>query len=363
MNKEIFQRKDDHIKISMNEDINSKSTTWLECVRFVHNSLPEIDLNDIDISMKFLGKKKIEAPIIIGALTGGTELGLKINQKLAAAAEKFHIPLMVGSQRIQLEYPDISKNFSYIRENAPNIPIIANLGISQLIQMEDFNPIDKIIQSIEADAIAIHLNPLQEIIQPEGETNFSTALQKISELNKFLKIPLIIKETGAGLSKEVSKKLNNIGVNYLDISGLGGTSFAAIEHSRAKKQNNHFKSIIGNRFLDWGIPTAASIIETKSIVNNSTVVIGCGGIRNGLEIAKAIAIGADLTAIAQPFLKKAYNNSIELEIFIKTLISELKSSMFLTGSENLKKLQSSEYIIFPPLSTWLEKRGIINGRI
>ncbi len=353
--KDIFQRKDDHIKVSINENINSRSSTWLECVRFVHNSLPELDLKNIDISTEFLGKQ-IKAPIIIGALTGGTKLGLEINRKLAEAAEKFQIPLMVGSQRIQLEYPNIEKNFASIRKSAPNIPIIANLGISQLIQMKKLNSIEKIIHSIEADAIAIHLNPLQEIIQPEGETDFSNAMEKISQLNDYLKIPLIIKETGAGLSKNVSNNLINLGVKYLDISGLGGTSFAAVEYSRAKKQNNNLKSIIGNTFLDWGIPTAASIIETKSVAKNSTVIIGSGGIRNGLEIAKSIAIGADISAIAQPFLKEAFNNSKDLEYFVVKLISELKSSMFLTGCKKIKELKKAKYVLLPPLSTWLEKR-------
>ncbi len=355
MEKDIFQRKDDHIKISINENINSRNTTWLECVRIVHNSLPEINLKDIDISMEFLGKL-IKAPIIIGSLTGGTKLGSEINKKLAEAAEKFQIPLMVGSQRIQLEYPDISKNFASIRKSAPSIPIIANLGISQLIQMENFNPIDKIIHSIEADAIAIHLNPLQEIIQPEGETNFLNAKKKISQLNDYLKIPLIIKETGAGFSKNVSSNLINMDIKYLDVSGLGGTSFAAVEYSRAKKQNNHLKSIIGNTFLDWGIPTAASIIETRSVAKDSTIIIGSGGIRNGLEIVKSIAIGADISAIAQPFLKRAFNNSKEVESFIETLIFELKSSMFLIGCNKIKDLKKTEYVILPPLSIWLEKR-------
>jgi isopentenyl-diphosphate delta-isomerase len=355
MEKDIFQRKDDHIKVSLNENINSRSSTWLEYVRFVHNSLPEIDLKDIDISMKFLGKQ-INAPIIIGSLTGGTDLGLDINRKLAEAAEKYQIPLMVGSQRIQLEHFETSKSFSVVRKSAPSIPIIANLGISQLIQMENFNSVEKIVQTIEADAIAIHLNSLQEIIQPEGETKFSNAMEKISRLNDYLKIPLIIKETGAGLSKNVSNNLIKSGIKYLDVSGLGGTSFAAVEYLRAKKQNNHLKSNIGNTFLDWGIPTAASIIETRSVAKDSTIIIGSGGIRNGLEIAKSIAIGADISALAQPFLKRAYNNSKEVESYIEILISELKSSMFLTGCKNIKDLKNSEYVILPPLSTWLEKR-------
>jgi len=263
---------------------------------------------------------------------------------------------MVGSQRIQLEHLETSKSFSVVRKSAPSIPIIANLGISQLIQMENFNSIEKIINSIEANAIAIHLNPLQEIIQPEGETNFSGALEKISKLNDFLQIPLIIKETGAGLSKNVSDNLIKIGIKYLDVSGLGGTSFAAVEYSRAKKQNDHLKSSIGNTFLDWGIPTAASIIETKAVANDSTIIIGSGGIRNGLEIAKSIAIGASISAIAQPFLKRAYNNSKDVESYIETLISELKSSMFLTGCNKIEDLKKAEYVILPPLSTWLEKR-------
>ncbi len=352
---DIFQRKDDHIKVSINENINSVSSTWLECVRFVHNSLPELNLKDIDISTEFLGKQ-IKAPIIIGALTGGTKLGLEINRKLAEAAEKFQIPLMVGSQRIQLEYPDIEKKFASIRKSAPNIPIIANLGISQLIQMKNLDSIEKIIHSIEADAIAIHLNPLQEIIQPEGETDFSNAMEKISQLNDYLKIPLIIKETGAGLSKNVSNNLIKAGIKYLDVSGLGGTSFAAVEYSRAKKQKNYLKSNVGNTFLDWGIPSAASIIETRAVAKDSTIIIGSGGIRNGLEIAKSIAIGADISAIAQPFLKRAYNNSMEVESYIETLISELISSMFLTGCKEIKELKKTEYVILPPLSTWLEKR-------
>lgn len=361
---QIKDRKDDHIEIANKKDIESKMSTWLECVSFVHNALPNINLEDIDINTPFL-KKTISAPIIFNALTGGTALGKKINEIIAHTADKFNLPVEVGSQRVAIEHPEVIESFSVIREFAPEIPIIANIGIPQIVTSLKFEDLEKIIDTINADALAIHLNALQESIQPEGETIFKGADEKISEIKDKLGIPLIIKETGSGISKEVAKRLSDIGINMIDVSGVGGTSWSAIEYYRRKELDSGMESRIGKIFWDWGIPTAASIIETRSAISDlsETKIIASGGIRTGLDIAKCIAIGANYAGLAKPMLDSALQGQDKLDAMVKSLILELKITMFLTSSVNLKELRKKETVILPPLLTWMEQRQLIKNKI
>jgi isopentenyl-diphosphate delta-isomerase len=357
-NSTIHNRKNDHLNLSLDKDVESKTTTMLECVNLIHNSLPEMDISDVDMSCEFLGKK-INAPIIIGALTGGTSQGKKINELLASAAQIHNLPMMVGSQRIALENPNTIRSFSIVRENAPDVPLIANIGIPQLVKFHNFESVEKIIKMIDADALAVHLNPLQEVIQPEGQPFFGQALKTLSKIIDYLEIPVIIKETGSGISKEVAKALINIGVKYIDVSGAGGISWAGIEYYRSK-QNGSKNTNLGEIFWDWGIPTAASICEVKSIstTNSNLFIIGSGGLRTGLDIAKSISIGADFVSLAGPFLRRCEDGTKSLDLFINRLFQELKTAMFLTGTKNIEDLKHCPKVITSPLKNWLESRKI-----
>jgi isopentenyl-diphosphate delta-isomerase len=356
----IKNRKDEHILLASTENVESNESTWLEHVKFIHNALPELNLDDVAISCDFLGKS-ISAPIMIGAMTGGTELSKKINVSLAKAAEKYKIPMMVGSQRGILKHPETKHTFSVVRENAPSIPIIGNIGIAQVAASKNFDYIEELINNIDADALAIHLNIIQEVIQLEGDKIFAGALKKVLDLQNQYSIPIIIKETGCGISREVTQKLMEIGIDAIDVSGLGGTSWVAVEYYRAKEQKSKSRMNLGKLFWDWGIPTAASIIEVASKINKNfskTKIIGSGGIRDGIDVAKALRIGADYVAIARPFLIASLEGQESIDYFIEKLMNELKITMLLTDSKDLISLAKTPIVIESSLKNWIKQRGI-----
>jgi isopentenyl-diphosphate delta-isomerase len=355
----IKNRKDEHIYLVSTEDVESHETTWFEHIRFVHKPIPELSLGDIDLTCEFLGKP-ISAPVFVGAMTGGTELTKKINVSLAKAAQKYQIPMMVGSQRVILRHPETKDTFSAVRESAPDIPIIGNLGIAQIATSESFDYVNEIIENINADALAIHLNVIQELIQPEGDKTFSGVFEKLQLLQEQIDIPIVIKETGCGISKEIASQLNKIGVNIIDISGIGGTSWVAVEYYRAKNENMELKQELGKLFWDWGIPTAASIFEVSSVAKNNQEmrIIGSGGIRSGIDIAKALRIGAHFAALARPFLMVALEGQEAIEKFIEKTFQELEITMLLTGSKNVEKLKEVPIIISSDLKEWLIQRNI-----
>ncbi len=356
----IKDRKDEHILLTSTKNVESNESTWFEHIKFVHNSLPEINLDDIILSCDFLGKS-ISAPIIIGAMTGGTEVSKKINIFLAKAAEKYKIPMMVGSQRVILKHPETKDTFSTVRENAPSIPIVGNIGIAQVASSENFNYVEELIKNIDADALAIHLNVIQEVIQPEGDKIFAGAIKKIHDLKNQYSIPIIIKETGCGISREVAIKLVEIGIDAIDVSGVGGTSWVAVEYYRAKKQKSQSRMDLGKLFWDWGIPTAASIIEVNSVVKNNVSkikVIGSGGIRSGFDIAKALRLGANYAAIARQFLIGSLEGQESVDQFIEKIMNELKITMLLTGSKDINELAKTPVVIESSLKNWVKQRGI-----
>jgi len=355
----IKNRKDEHIFLVSTENIESNETTWLEHVKFVHKPIPELNLDDIDLSCEFLGKP-LSAPVFIGAMTGGTELTKKLNVSLAKAAQKYQIPMMVGSQRVIIKHPETKESFSAVRKSAPDIPIIGNLGIAQIASSEDFGYVDEIIENINADAIAIHLNVIQELIQPEGDKIFTGVLDKLEILKNQINIPIVIKETGCGISKEIARQLAEIGINIIDVSGVGGTSWVAVEYFRAKKENMELKKELGKLFWDWGIPTAASIFEVSSVAKNRSEIkiIGSGGIRSGIDVAKALRIGADFAALARPFLMVALEGQDAIEKFIEKTFKELEITMLLTGSKNIEDLKEVPIIISSDLKEWLNQREI-----
>ncbi|MCD6146611.1 MAG: type 2 isopentenyl-diphosphate Delta-isomerase [Thermoplasmata archaeon] len=328
------ERKKDHLEISINEDVNASYNYW-DDIEFVHNALPEIDMGEVDTTWEEFGKK-MAAPIIIAGMTGGFEAAKEVNEELAKIAEKFQIGMGVGSQRAALE--DESSVESYSAINNYNIPLkIANIGAPQLLEWKDaVEKASKAIEMIKADVLAIHLNFLQEAIQVEGDRNAKGCLDKIQEVASSLSTPVIVKETGAGISKEVALRLCETDIAGIDVGGMSGTSFAAIEAYRAKKMGDSVQEELGYLFKDWGIPTPVSVMEVADVCHDAgMVVIATGGIRNGIDAAKAIAIGADAAGMASAFLE---DGEKKMEVVLKAL----KTVMFLTGCKNLQELKEAE---------------------
>lgn len=326
------KRKVDHIRICLNQEVET-GLTGFGRYRFVHKALPEVDFKKINTSTRFLGKK-LSAPILISPMTGGTTEAGKMNKNLAKAAQKIGVAMAVGSQRIAIENPKKAFTFQ-VRNVASDILLFANLGAVQLNYGYGIKKCQKAVEMIGANALFFHLNPLQEVIQPEGNTNFGNLLSKIEKIARDLSVPVIVKEVGGGISEEVARRLYQSGIRIIDTAGWGGTNWAKIEGIRAKNR-------LGEIFSQWGIPTADSIIQCRKI--KGLKIIGSGGIRNGIEIAKAIALGADLVGLALPFLKPAIKSEKAVEEKLIQLIKELKIVMFCTGVKNLSELKTAQLI-------------------
>jgi len=349
------KRKADHIRIGISQNVQARNvTTGFEEVHLVHRALPEVDKDRIDLATTVFNHK-FAAPIIVSAITGGTPEAEKINATMATVVEKLGLGMGVGSQRAAIEDRTLEKTFSIVREKAPTAFLMANIGGIQLVRGYSVKEAKRAIELIDADALAIHLNPLQEVIQPEGETNFRGVLEKIGEIARELDKPVIVKETGAGISAEEAKKLEAVGVKGIDISGAGGTSFAAVEYFRAEEMNNVRQKVLGDIFWDWGIPTAISLIEVSQTVK--IPVIASGGIRTGLDAAKALALGANLVGIAQPVLKAAVKGMEETETLLSLLIEGLRSTMFLVGAQSIENLRKVPVVVTGKVAKWLRLRG------
>ena len=348
---QIKKRKREGIEIPLKENTQGiKNSTYLEYVKLFHNALPELDFEEIDISTTFLGSS-FSAPLIIDSMTGGTDEAFLINKRLGQVAEKYGLGMGLGSQRAGLKSEKLVESYSIARKVAPNAFLIANIGGAQLSEGLSTLDIIKIIKMIDANALAIHLNPLQELIQPEGEPRFKGILKKITSLANEIEIPIIVKEVGSGISADVALRLESSGIKSINIAGSGGTSWAGIEKIRADHQNENIKSRLGELFWDWGIPTALSILLVSKSVK--IPIIASGGLRNGLEVAKCLILGSDLCAMAFPFLKKASQSEEELEIFTKLILTEIKSTMFLLGAGNIKSLKNTRYILTDKLASVL----------
>jgi len=348
---QIKRRKREGIEIPLNENIQGRTaSTYLEYVKLLHNALPEINYDQIDLSIEFLNRS-FSAPLIIDSMTGGTDEAFVINKRLGLIAERYGLGMGLGSQRAGLKSDKLVESYSIARKVAPNAFLIANIGGAQLSDGLSNSDILKIIKMIDANALAIHLNPLQELIQPEGEPRFKGILKKISNLVNELEIPIIVKEVGSGISADVAIKLEKSGINSINVAGAGGTSWAGIEKIRADQHNEYLKSQLGELFWDWGIPTALSIL----LVSNSVKipVIASGGLRNGLEIAKCLILGANVCAMAFPFLKRASKSEEELEKFTQLILSEIRATMFLLGAKDVHSLKNTRYILIDKLANIL----------
>lgn len=330
-------RKQDHIDICLNEEVGFKvKTNGFEKYDFIHYAVSELQTDDVELKTDFF-EKEISLPFLISSMTGGTKKAEKINSQLALAASELNIPIGVGSQRQLLENNKHLNSYKIIRKNAPNQPILGNIGASQVVKFKDETSILRLAEVLQADAMIIHLNLLQELIQDEGEPIFKGFISKLEQITNKLEIPIIVKEIGNGINKETAKLLLNCGVQGIDVAGAGGTSWSAVEYNRNKYNINKL-------FREWGLPTSYCIRTIYELKNKfNFLLIGSGGVNNSLDIAKALALGADITASARVILQKVVNEKIEGVVgLIKNWFDDLKKIMILTGSKNISELQAGK---------------------
>ncbi len=337
---EISQRKLDHIELCLTGDVTMNRATGFNRFQFVHQALPELDLNEVSLKTEFLGHQ-IAAPILISSMTGGPARGEDINRRLGEAAQALGLPMGVGSQRIIFEDAEAQRTFQAARLAGPDIPLFANLGAVQLNYGFSTRQIREAVNSIGANGIFLHLNALQEVVQPGGNTNFRGLLERIGEVVQEVDFPVLVKEVGCGISPSVAKRLAGQGVSAVDVSGAGGTSWAKIE---ANRTTNPLLRTLGEVFGEWGIPTADSLILCREELPEFPL-IASGGIRTGLDAAKAIALGADLVGFAMPLLNPATKSTADVVITLEQIITELRVAMFLIGARDIPSLQASRYLL------------------
>jgi len=346
----IVSRKSDHVEICANEDMRRDYAYW-DDVKLVHRSLPEIDLDDIDTSVVLLGQK-LEAPIIISAMTGGYGKAEEINRNLASVAAEHGVGMGVGSQRAAIEEPDMARTYGVIKEF--DVPLrIANLGAPQLIRQGLTPPLEidsgrTAMEMIDAHVLAIHLNYLQEVVQPEGDTKAKGVLKAVERFATAL--PVIAKETGAGVSRESALQLKKARVRGIDVGGLGGTSFSGVEYYRARAAGDSVRANIGETFWDWGLPTPVSVV----LASVGLPVIATGGVRTGLDVARAVAVGASAAGMAGRLLPAALQDREALSKELGTIVDELKAAMFLVGASSVKELADTKALIEGRSRSWLD---------
>jgi isopentenyl-diphosphate delta-isomerase len=326
-------RKADHIRINLEEDVKSGLTTGLERFHFPHAALPELNLNDINLNVDILNRQ-LQAPILISSMTGGTAQAGKINRVLAEAAQETGIAMGLGSQRAAIEDPALQPTFQ-VRKYAPDILLFANLGAVQLNYGYGVEECQAAVDMIEADALILHLNPLQEAVQPEGDGNFENLIAKIEAVCEKITVPVVVKEVGWGFSEQTARKLAEAGVSAIDVAGAGGTSWTQVEMHRSR---DPYQASLAAAFLDWGIPTAQALINVKSGAPGMTI-FASGGLRDGIDIAKCIALGANLGGMAGPFLKAA-DKSLQATLeTIKLIRTQIQVAMFASGAGDIDQLR------------------------
>jgi len=337
---ETEQRKADHIRINLEEDVSfGQLTTGLERYRFVHQAVPEVDMAGIELSTCLFGKL-LRAPLLISSMTGGTERADMINHCLAAAAQETGIAMGLGSLRAALEHPELAASFE-VRAAAPDVLLLANLGAVQLNNGYGVDECRRAVELAGADALVLHFNALQEALQPEGNTNFAGLLGKVADLCRRLEVPVVAKEVGWGFSAEAARRLAEAGVAAIDVAGAGGTSWSQVEMHRAPTET--YRQVAA-AFRDWGIPTAESIRLVRQGAPGVTV-IASGGLRNGLDVAKTVALGARLAGMAAPFLKAAVISTEAVLEAIQVIVTQLRIAMFCIGAARLDDLRDTPYLV------------------
>jgi len=348
----IGERKSDHLTICAKEDVGFRGvSTLLECVRLVHNALPDCKVSDIDASVVVLGKR-LRAPIVIAAMTGGTPQAQRVNQELAGIAEERGLGFGLGSQRAMHIRPDSDATYA-VRSQAPTTLVLGNVGVVQARAMT-VSELRSLVEKVGADALCIHLNPAMELVQPGGDRDFSEGLATIARLVRDLGTPIVVKETGCGLSPATAARLRSVGVEHVDVSGAGGTSWVGVETKRAAAAGNEPARSLGEAFWDWGVPTAASVALVSPM--GFQTVIATGGIASGLDVARAVALGATAAGLARPMLKALTSGGREGAMAVLDRIeTELAAAMLLTGSRTLAALRSAPRVLVGELSNWVDQ--------
>jgi isopentenyl-diphosphate delta-isomerase len=332
-------RKDEHLRISLEEDVSfDVLTNGLERIQMVHCALPEIDLEDVDPSTELLGHQ-LAFPVLIASMTGGSRKAAHINQILAEAAQSFGIGMGLGSMRIALEKPSLAWTFR-VREYAPTVPIFANIGAVQLNYGYDLDACRDLVEISEADGLYVHLNPLQEALQPEGDTRFSGLLNQINALCRHLPVPVIAKEVGWGISPGVARTLQDAGVAAIDVAGAGGTSWSQVEMHRSQ---THVQREVAASFRDWGIPTATAIARVRQATPDLPL-IASGGLRTGIDVTKSLALGADAATLADVFLQAAFVSEQALRDQLSIIQKQIRIAMFATGAGDIAALKQVDLI-------------------
>ena len=330
---QVSRRKADHIRINLEEDVRSGVTTGLERLQLEHNALPEIDLGEVDTALTFLGRRLL-SPILISSMTGGTQAAGRINRALAEAAQARGVAMGLGSLRAALEDPRLASTFQ-VRPVAPDILLLANVGAVQLNYGYGIDECRRAVELVGADALVLHLNPLQEALQPEGDVRFAGLLRRIEAVCRHLEVPVIAKEVGWGISAEAAARLKRAGVRAIDVAGAGGTSWSQVEmHRHPEAQGTRLAA----SFVRWGIPTAECVRQVHRRLPHMPL-IASGGLRDGLDIAKCIALGADLGGMAGPFLKAAAESSEDVAGVIDLTSAQIRTAMFASGCRNLQALK------------------------
>jgi isopentenyl-diphosphate delta-isomerase len=326
------KRKKEHLEICLDtQAVTGPLGTGLDRYRFVHNALPDLDLDEIDLGIRFLGKR-LNAPVLISSMTGGFDLARKINRNLAAGAQRLGVAMGVGSQRVALEEPSVAASFQ-VRDIAPDVLLFGNLGAVQLNYGYTIEHCRRAVEMIGADGLILHLNVLQEAAQPEGNRNFKGLTAKIADICRQAEFPVLAKEIGSGISAEVATRLRDAGVRAIDVAGRGGTSWYTVEAQRVSKGEG-----AKSTFSAWGIPTDDALIQVRRAVPELPL-IASGGIRSGLDIAKCLALGADIAALGQPLLASALVSSDKVVEFLAGIIHEIKIAMLCAGARDLAALK------------------------
>ncbi|MBI4362535.1 MAG: type 2 isopentenyl-diphosphate Delta-isomerase [Euryarchaeota archaeon] len=349
------QRKLEHLQIVAHEPIESVSR--FGDVELLHRALPEVNRREIRLETPFLGKT-LRVPLMIVSMTGGHPATRRVNRRLGEAAEKVGMGIGVGSQRAALEDPHLVETYRVVREAAPTTFVYGNIGVPQL-RKYGVEGVRRIVEMVEADALAIHLNFLQEAVQPEGDLDARGCLGMVRQVCRGLRVPVLVKETGAGISREVALQLRGAGVAALDVGGLGGTNFALVEALRAHRRRDRLQEHLGRVFADWGIPTPLSILECQGL---GLPVVATGGIRSGLDVAKSIALGATAASAGLPFIKAAMTSTRMVEETAQTMVEELRTAMFLTGSRRPRDLRRAPLLLTGRTREMAEQRGLWDPR-
>jgi isopentenyl-diphosphate delta-isomerase len=323
-------RKAEHIRLALEQRMQLEARFFDDWF-FEHQALPELDFAAVDTTVEFLGKR-LAAPLLISCMTGGTSSAARINENLACAAERVGVAVGVGSQRKALESPATAATFA-VRHIAPTVPLLANLGAVQLNYGYGVEHCRRAVEMIGADALVLHLNPLQEALQPEGNGNFANLLPKMAAVVEHVGVPVIAKEIGCGISARTARDLQRIGISTIDVAGLGGTSWARIEASRSGDLE------LGESFADWGIPTPDCIQELAAVPGVS--IIASGGVRNGIDAAKCLALGAGLVGMAYPFLAAATESADAVEAKLRRIVQELRIAMFCAGAGRIAAMRQT----------------------